>query len=232
MNNLENIIFAGITTSTHLDIVLKIAITMACSSILGWERTRKRRPAGARTFILVSLSSCLIGMLGVFVHQEIGNSDPTRLGAQVISGIGFLGAGTIIFNGYHQIKGLTTAAGLWASACIGLSIGIGFIFPACLITLTIPAVMLPLDKIETQYLARSAYLNVMIVFDKNGNLAGFLKDLCDCNSLKITDMEVISGNTSSSFVFYLMLKLYERSDRMTVLHRIKTANGVDYAEMI
>ena len=228
MNDLEQIISAGI----KWDIVLKVAVTMICSSILGWERTRKRRPAGARTFMLVSLSSCLIGMLGVFVYQEIGNSDPTRLGAQVISGIGFLGAGTIIFNGYHQIKGLTTAAGLWASACIGLSIGIGFIFPACLITAMIPAVMIPLDRIETQYLAKSAYLNVMIVFNRNGDLAGFLKDLNDCNSLKITDMEVINSNTSSSFVFYLMLKLYERSDRMTVLNRIKTANGVDYAEMI
>ena len=110
---------------TDSSIVIRILFSLVIGGILGLERGLKNRPAGLRTYILVCMGSCIVMMTNQYVYQVYGTGDPVRMAAQVISGIGFLGAGTIIVTRRNQIKGLTTAAGLWASACIGLSIGIG-----------------------------------------------------------------------------------------------------------
>src|SRR5690554_4598709 len=101
---------------------------MVAGGILGLDREFKNRPAGLRTFMLVCIASTLVMITNQYVLEVYShlNIDPTRMGAQVISGIGFLGVGTIIVTRRNHVKGLTTAAGLWASACIGLAIGIGF----------------------------------------------------------------------------------------------------------
>jgi len=111
---------------TYTAILLRILCALLVGGILGIERGRKNRPAGLRTYMLVCVGSCLIMLTNQYVYQSIGTGDPVRLGAQVVSGIGFLGAGTIIVTKRNQIKGLTTAAGLWAAAAVGLALGIGF----------------------------------------------------------------------------------------------------------
>ena len=107
-------------------VLLRIALSALCGGMVGLERGRKGRPAGFRTHILVCLGAALAMMTNQYITETFSTGDPARLGAQVISGIGFLGAGTIIVTGQRQVKGLTTAAGLWASACVGLAVGIGF----------------------------------------------------------------------------------------------------------
>ena len=110
-----------------LSIIVRLTMAAICGGFIGYDRGRKRRPAGLRTHILVCIGSALVMITNQYIIDIMGySSDPTRLGAQVISGIGFLGAGTILITGKQQVKGLTTAAGLWASACMGLAIGIGF----------------------------------------------------------------------------------------------------------
>ena len=111
---------------TYLSVVLRIAAALFMGGALGLERGMKNRPAGLRTYMLVCVGSCLIMMTNQFIFQTTGTGDPTRMSAQVISGIGFLGAGTIVVTQHNQIKGLTTAAGLWACAGAGLALGIGF----------------------------------------------------------------------------------------------------------
>ena len=106
--------------------IFRIILSMACGGVIGLERGKANQPAGMRTYMLVSLGSCVVMITGEFLFYKYGAGDPARLGAQVVSGIGFLGAGSIVISGKSKIKGLTTAAGLWASACIGLVIGIGF----------------------------------------------------------------------------------------------------------
>ncbi len=110
---------------TDSAVVSRIVFSLVLGGILGLERGLKNRPAGLRTYILVCMGSCIVMMTNQYVYQVYDTGDPVRMAAQVISGIGFLGAGTIIVTRRNQIKGLTTAAGLWASACVGLSIGIG-----------------------------------------------------------------------------------------------------------
>ena len=110
-----------------VSITLRLLMAVICGGLIGIERGRNGQAAGCRTHMLVCLASALVMMTNVFVIEHYSpNADPTRIGAQVVSGIGFLGAGTIIVTSKNQIRGLTTAAGLWASACMGLAIGIGF----------------------------------------------------------------------------------------------------------
>ena len=111
---------------TYLEIAIRIFLAILLGGALGLERGLKNRPAGMRTYMLVCLGSCVVMMTGQNAYALYQAGDPTRLGAQVVSGIGFLGAGTIVVTRYNQIKGLTTAAGLWAAACVGLSLGMGF----------------------------------------------------------------------------------------------------------
>ena len=127
---------------------LKVFLALIVGGIIGMERGRQGRAAGMRTHILVCLGSALTAMIGLYASDVLGlGSDPLRISAQVVSGIGFLGVGTILIKGRFQITGLTTAAGLWASACMGLCIGAGFIegaVVACvLIIMTITVTTMP-----------------------------------------------------------------------------------------
>ena len=111
---------------TYLAVGLRIFSAVIIGGLLGLERGLKNRPAGLRTYMLVCVGACLIMLTNQYIYQVYGTGDPVRMGAQVVSGIGFLGAGTIIVTRRSQIKGLTTAAGLWAAAGVGLTLGIGF----------------------------------------------------------------------------------------------------------
>ncbi|MDR1465026.1 MAG: MgtC/SapB family protein [Oscillospiraceae bacterium] len=104
--------------------LLRLGMAALCGGIIGYEREHSHRPAGLRTHILVAVGSALVMCTASFIFAG-ENTDPTRMGAQVISGIGFLGAGTILREGF-SVKGLTTAASLWAVSCIGLAVGSGF----------------------------------------------------------------------------------------------------------
>lgn len=108
-------------------VIIRIVLATAMGGIIGIERFKQGRAAGMRTHILVALGAALASMMGLYLSDILGYSnDPARIAAQVISGIGFLGMGTILVKGRFQITGLTTAAGLWATAAIGLALGIGF----------------------------------------------------------------------------------------------------------
>lgn len=110
---------------SELEVVLRLIISAIIGGLVGLERELNNRPAGLRTHILVIVGSALVMLVSKYGFGETSNADPGRLAAQVISGIGFLGAGTIIMQG-NIVHGLTTAASLWTSACIGLAIGAGY----------------------------------------------------------------------------------------------------------
>lgn len=120
-----------------IDAIVKLGITTILSGFIGFEREHSHRPAGFRTHILVAVGSALVMLTSVYIAKEQGlTTDVTRMSAQVLSGIGFLGAGTILREGF-SVKGLTTAASLWAVACIGIAVGSGFIVGALVATVVI-----------------------------------------------------------------------------------------------
>ena len=132
-----------------ISIFIRVSMAVIFGGIIGYGRERERRPAGLRTHILVSIGATLTMITNIYIYERYGAlCDPTRFGAQVISGIGFLGAGTIIVTGKSKVRGLTTAAGLWASACMGLAIGAGFYSGAIIGFIFIVAVTVVLTKLD------------------------------------------------------------------------------------
>ncbi len=131
-----------------MSIILRITVAMLCGGAIGIERGRSNQAAGMRTYMIVSLGASVVMLTGQWLFVEFQTGDPSRLGAQVISGIGFLGAGSIIISGKTRIRGLTTAAGLWVSACIGLSIGSGFIEVGLAATLAVYITLTLVKRVE------------------------------------------------------------------------------------
>ena len=123
-----NDVFDFLTEFNAVTVVIRVVLAALAGALVGLEREFHGRAAGMRTHMMVALGAALAAMIGLFTVKELGfSSDPLRVGAQVISGVGFLGAGTILLRGGgSRITGLTTAAGLWTAASIGLAVGIGF----------------------------------------------------------------------------------------------------------
>ena len=115
-----------LTDITVLSIVVRILLSTFCAGTLGFERERHNQAAGFRTYIIVSDASALVMMTNIYISQVVGYTDLVRMPAAVITGLGFLGAGTILVTKSQEVRGLTTAAGLWAVAIIGIAIGAGF----------------------------------------------------------------------------------------------------------
>lgn len=144
-------IFEDLTRSFEINLVLvsivRLTLATILGGIIGWEREHTNRPAGLRTHEVVCIGSTLCMILSEFISKQYGSViDPTRIGAQVISGIGFLGAGTIIKEGF-SVKGLTTAASLWCVSCIGLALGAGFYSGAIIATLFIYCTLIIMKKV-------------------------------------------------------------------------------------
>ncbi len=156
-------------------ICLRIGLALIMGGLIGIERGRKNRPAGFRTYMLVCLGSALIMMINQFVYQIDGNADPVRMGAQVVSGIGFLGAGTIMVTGRNQVKGITTAAGLWTAAALGLAIGIGFYEGAIVGGVAIILVMATMHTIDRYIHNRTKLIELYIEFNNKSPFSDFLQ---------------------------------------------------------
>lgn len=135
---------------TTWSVIARMVVAVLCGGIIGMERGRHGRAAGLRTHILVSVGAAISAIVGLYTTEVLGYSnDPLRVGAQVISGIGFLGVGSILVVGRSHVRGLTTAAGLWTTASIGLACGIGYVqlaVAAVIIVLLTMTVMTKLEK--------------------------------------------------------------------------------------
>lgn len=162
---------AVITTLRELNpisVALRVLLSVFLGGFIGLERGHHGRAAGLRTHILVCLGAAMTTLMGAYSVTILGfDSDPLRVGAQVVSGIGFLGAGTIMVRNKDQVTGLTTAAGLWATACIGLAVGIGFYLAAILAFLAVIISVTTLVHLEKTVKRRSAYCCYIELSDVN-----------------------------------------------------------------
>ena len=141
--------FDPIRTLSFWAILVRLTLAVVCGGVIGAERETKRRPAGFRTHILICLGAAITTLTSQYLLLSLHLfTDVARLGAQVISGIGFIGAGTIIVTRDKRVKGLTTAAGLWAAAIIGLTCGAGYVECAVFATLVVLVVELVLIRLE------------------------------------------------------------------------------------
>lgn len=183
-----------------LSVVLRLALAMLCGGMIGLERARKRRPAGFRTYMLVCMGAALTMLLGQYeVHmlesawaeaaEGMGRTDVTRFAAHVVSGIGFLGAGTIIVTGRLQVKGLTTAAGLWASGCMGLAVGAGFYECVASAFLLILLAVHVLPRLERRMVGGARDMNLYIEFQSMDDMGEIIRHM-KAQGVRIYDMEI------------------------------------------
>lgn len=178
-----------------VSMLLRIFLSVLIGGILGIERGKKNRPAGLRTYILVCLGSALVMMTNQYVYITYETGDPVRLGAQVISGVGFLGAGTIVLTGRNKIMGITTAAGLWTAACSGLAIGIGFYEGAVLGGIAIAFTVSGLLRFDIWIRKKSRYLDLYMEYDpEQGAFSGFLQYARE-HQLEVHNIQVNKGNS-------------------------------------
>ena len=213
---------------TIYSVALRILAAVLIAGILGLEREKKSRAAGLRTYILVCMGSCLIMLTNQYIYQTTGAGDPMRLGAQVVSGIGFLGAGTIIVTKRSQIKGLTTAAGLWSSAAVGLALGAGFYEAAVVAGVMIYFVMTVLQQWDKRVHRRSQYLDIYLEYSSKIGVATILKPIRE-KDLYIDSIDTYPSDFSeNASALILSLKLPKRILHSTILADLQAIEGVIY----
>lgn len=218
---------------------IRLLLALICGGILGIERGRKKRPAGFRTYMLVCVGATLVMITNQYIYAQYSNTDPTRMGAQVISGIGFLGAGTIIVTGKNRVKGLTTAAGLWAAACIGLAIGIGFYSGAIIGCILIFVVMSALHRLDERMTSSAKIINLYIELSQMSDVGHFMKFAKE-QELKVSEVELTRSKAFSNYgvsneaslALTLTLQLPKRCTHIEIIELLSTVEGVKYVEVI
>lgn len=189
-----------------LDAAWKLGLAVLLSGIIGFEREHSHRPAGFRTHILVAVGSALIMLTSVYIAEKYKgqmNVDITRMSGQVVSGIGFLGAGTILREGF-SVKGLTTAASLWAVSCIGIAIGAGFVAGAVVATFVIYLTLNSLKKVVVRGKAGKAlYVEVKDLAEQVPKISKLIKR----TGTVVHSMEILYDNDS---------KLRKKKDTSTI----------------
>lgn len=163
--------FSSLTEWTSCNVLIRILVSLFLGSLIGIDRGVKKRGAGSRTDAAVCLGSTLIMLTAQYMNLQFPErTDISRMASQVISGVGFLGAGSILVS-RHQVKGLTSAAGVWVCACVGLAVGIGFIDGAVIVTLVLLFSLHVLPMIEERVYHYSRYMTLYIEVDDGKTVA-------------------------------------------------------------
>ena len=210
-------------------IIIRLILSTILGGLIGIERESLRRAAGLRTHVLVCAGSTLVMLLSLFIfhsYRTYSNMDPARLGAQVISGIGFLGAGTIMRDG-NTIKGLTTAASLWAVACIGLALGVGFYMGAIATTLIVLVVLKIFSKFEVFIPDKRNTLNLKLVINNVPGQLGKVAEALGQENLSIINITLeMEDSDSCRASLFLKLRVNCNEDRGNIVTFLSKIEGV------
>ncbi len=175
---------------TTLSIAARMIAAFLCGGLIGLEREFKRRTAGFRTHILISLGACIAILTNLYLYQAMHlYTDISRMGAQVIAGIGFIGAGTIIVTKRRRVKGLTTAAGLWTAAIIGLACGAGFLECAILATAMVLLAEMLLVRLEYALNTKADDARFYLEYAKAETMEEILRLLRE-KKFSVSDLEI------------------------------------------
>lgn len=217
--------FRGLSLTS---LAIRMLLAVLCGSVIGIEREFKRRPAGFRTHILICMGAAITTLTSEYLLLVMNYyTDIARLGAQVIAGIGFIGAGTIVVTKHQRVKGLTTAAGLWAVAIVGLCIGGGFYEGAVLATAMVLIAELLLSRLEYFITRRSSEVNILLEYTEKSCL-DILLQLLRKHNIKLLHLEITrspqSGKNNACAIF--SLRLHKRCPLEKLLSLIGQTEGV------
>ena len=221
-------LFDGLRDVTIWSVALRMTLAVVCGGVIGIEREYKRRPAGFRTHILICLGAAMTTLTSQYLYLVLGQyTDMARLGAQVVAGIGFIGAGTIIVTRRQRVKGLTTAAGLWAAAIIGLALGGGFYEGGLFATLLILIAELFFSRVEYRMLKNAPEVNLYVEYNDNRTMDVLLQEFRE-HGLKILNMGIIhsKSNEEHNACAIFTLRLHKGLDVEQLQQGIQATAGV------
>lgn len=206
------------------DVLIRLALASIFGALVGLERARKNWTAGMRTHMMVCAGSCLIMIVSAFGFSDILGTehvalDPSRIAAQVVTGIGFIGAGTILFQKQGTIRGLTTATGLWVVAAIGLATGAGMYFASGATTIIALIILWALEPLERIYAKRFKHEILTIITDLNVDNSGLLKRVLNETEIKIQSFTL--ERNDDQFIFELKLDHVNTTEIAVLISELK-----------
>ena len=231
----------GLRELTAASMLLRMLLAMICGGLIGIERARRHRAAGFRTYMLVCLGSALTILLGQYLYHlathawaaeaaAVGfRTDITRIGSKVVNGIGFLGAGVILVTGHQEVKGLTTAAGLWATACVGLAVGAGFYECVIVAFALIFLSMHLLRRVETMLMERGRNLNLYVEVQSLENFS----DVLACIRAQGVHIHAVdidrgrNGGNPNAIVYLRLNRGQHHTQIMTALSELESVSAVE-----
>lgn len=213
-------------------ILLRFLVAFLVGGLIGLDRGIKRRGAGLRTHMLVCISSALVMMTGQYIYMNFpGNMDMARLGAQVISGVGFLGVGTIIVTGWNKVRGITTAASIWSCACLGLAIGVGFVFAGVTACILMGIVLHFMECVDNYICKRSKYFDFVVETEDQSAVLRLIKTMQN-DGIIMNSFEEKSqkGKTLGTISLFISLTVPKREQRSRIHQIITDVEGVYFAK--
>ena len=215
---------------TGISIVVRLLLASLIGGLIGLDRASVQKPAGLRTYMLICIGAALAMLTNEFIAEYVSpGGDPGRMGAQVLSGIGFLGAGTIIVIGKYKVSGLTTAAGLWASAAVGLACGIGFYEGAIIGGVLLYIIIAILHRVDHVGKHKRTSFMVCVELEDISKIKGFTKKL---ESVDITPANLsIERVKETSHIYVTMnVELSKKYDKAALHEALFEIDGVTYVQ--
>ncbi len=213
----------------ELEIIIRLGIAAALGMLVGFERERQNQPAGLRTHTILAIGACLAMTISINISMQftafVPNGDPGRLAAQVISGIGFLGAGAILRYG-TSVKGLTTATSLWTIAIVGLAIGAGHYLAGLATTGMLLIILILLNVLEKKWINSYETVNVYVTAHGNPALAEDLLEMFKKMKKSVLSIGVENDVASDTHVVTLVVKTKERDPMNDIREGLKNVAGV------
>lgn len=212
--------------------VLRLMLALVCGGLLGLERGKKKRPAGFRTHMLVCVGSALAMITNQYMAEHYVGIDASRMASQVISGIGFLGAGTIMVTGLQKIRGLTTAAGLWVVACIGLAFGTGFYSGGIVATVLCYVINTVLHRFEARMETNARIIGIYVELADVSYIGKLFENLRQLE-INVTELETGKARMSDNHVgVLLVIKLAHFIQHSEVIEQLEMVEGVSFVEEV
>ena len=227
------IIFDPIRDLTAVSVLIRLLLAFAIGTVIGLERSYKNKAAGFRTHTLVCLGASIASMTGIYLYVIMRlPADMSRIGAGVVTGLGFIGAGTIVVTSKQKVKGLTTAAGLWTTGMIGLAVGSGF-YEGALICLVLVLLVETVFNDMRDNIKHAPYFKMAVSYSERGILDDIIR-FCKDSGLAVTNLQVTGSSGESSAVYYALISLRggNEEDNREVIRRINEMQGVISAEMM
>ena len=218
-------LFDSFRSVDFLSVLLRMIIACLCGTLIGLERSAKNRPAGFRTHILVCLGGAMASMTSLYLYLNLNYpADVSRIGASVVSGLGFIGAGTIIITKKKTIKGLTTAAGLWTCGIIGLAIGSGYYELGLLGTGMVLFTETVLARMGRLIQQNPVYV-MELTYQKKDSLDEVLR-LCKDHRMSVVNLQIETNDQEENKVYDAVITLRGKAKIATLLSLIRLKEGI------